>query len=418
MQEAIALVERVRSDVVPTDSMKRGFAEQHQWLFTHAIDLLHRLGRDREALAAAEQGRARAFADLLASRDFSPGSTTRADASADKAGRAGDAAVVAEVLRSRGGETPPSAIGLRPDRDLRSLASATPLSSDELVGLTARLQSTLVSYWVAPDATYVWVVRPSGEITGQRIAVTERRLTALVRQTWMTGDAGVTRRGASDQVATSSLQTTRTTSRQRKRTWTPRVRGEGLLSFGERRVVASRELHGSSSRRFSACFHRKRKPADDSSPRRLVLTLVCGTAGPERDVSRRTACDPLRACWGRAAISRSSTRARRMPSDPRYLLVADPQSIPQLPGGKALPRLPGTRPGESRGRGARAGVGGDITRRRERHRASGAFACRRSQRAALRDARGDSRRRSTRVVPRARHRAHRHQSGCPAIWFV
>ena len=69
VQEAIALVERVRSDVVPTDSMKRGFAEQHQWLFTHAIDLLHRLGRDREALAAAEQGRARAFADLLASRD-------------------------------------------------------------------------------------------------------------------------------------------------------------------------------------------------------------------------------------------------------------------------------------------------------------------------------------------------------------
>ena len=238
VQEAIALVERVRSDVVPTDSMKRGFAEQHQWLFTHAIDLLHRLGRDREALAAAEQGRARAFADLLASRDFSPASTTRADASADKAGRA-DAAVVAEVLRSRGGETPPSAIGLRPDRDLRSLASATPLSSDELVGLTARLQSTLVSYWVAPDATYVWVVRPSGEITGQRIAVTERRLLALVRQTWMTDASGA--RGAALPSATSDRDDAVEAAEV---DWTPRVRGEGLLSFGERARVASRELHG------------------------------------------------------------------------------------------------------------------------------------------------------------------------------
>ncbi len=97
VQEAIALVERVRSDVVPTDSMKRGFAEQHQWLFTHAIDLLHRLGRDREALAAAEQGRARAFADLLASRDSSPDSTTRADGRRPKRAGRTDAVVVAEV---------------------------------------------------------------------------------------------------------------------------------------------------------------------------------------------------------------------------------------------------------------------------------------------------------------------------------
>ena len=143
VREAIALVERVRSDVVPTDSMKRGFAEQHQWLFTRAIDLLHRLGRDREALAAAEQGRARAFADLLAGRDSSPGSTTRPDAPPERAGRT-DTVVVADGLRSRGGETPTNASGLLSDRDLRSLASATPLSAEELVRLTARLHSTLV----------------------------------------------------------------------------------------------------------------------------------------------------------------------------------------------------------------------------------------------------------------------------------
>ena len=96
VQEAIALVERVRSDVVPTDSMKRGFAEQHQWLFTHAIDLLHRLGRDREALEAAEQGRARAFADLLASRDSVAGFDDPRRCVGGKAGRADRPAVVAD----------------------------------------------------------------------------------------------------------------------------------------------------------------------------------------------------------------------------------------------------------------------------------------------------------------------------------
>ena len=153
---------------------------------------------------AAEQGRARAFADLLASRDSSPGSTTRADAlGPERAGRT-DTAVVADGLRSRGGETPTNAsraasrIGICEVSPRRRRSRRT--SSWRL---TARLHSTLVSYWVAPDATYVWVVRPSGEITGQRIAVTERRLTELVRQTWMTGDASLRGEAASDQVATS-----------------------------------------------------------------------------------------------------------------------------------------------------------------------------------------------------------------------
>src|SRR5262249_28631950 len=65
------------------------------------------------------------------------GTTGRADRSND---------VAAESLATRGAGRVPDATGLRSNRDLQSLAAATPLSSDDLVRLTAQLHSTLVSY--------------------------------------------------------------------------------------------------------------------------------------------------------------------------------------------------------------------------------------------------------------------------------
>ena len=67
-REEIAGLERLRSELVPDDFMKRGFADQHQAVFELTIGLLNEEGRHRDALETAEQARARAFLDLLGRR--------------------------------------------------------------------------------------------------------------------------------------------------------------------------------------------------------------------------------------------------------------------------------------------------------------------------------------------------------------
>jgi CHAT domain-containing protein/tetratricopeptide (TPR) repeat protein len=337
VREAIALIERMRTDVVATDALKRGFAEQHQWFFTHAIQLLHHLGRDREALETAEQGRARAFADLLASRESAQAPAARAEPAPARADLPRGATGGPDGLKRRGAETTSGAPGLHSDRDLQSLASATPLSSDDLVELTARLHSTLVSYWVAPDATYVWVVRPSGEITGQRIEVTERRLLALVRQTWMTDASGV--RG---EVLPSATSDRDDAVESPEVDWTPRVRGEGLLSFGESARVASRALYGLLIAPIQPLL-----PAKPGS----LLTII--PHGPLFRLSFAALQNPARAYlverhaihYVPAGVVLALAEEHARPSRtiaPRYLLLADPTSTPPLPSGRPLPRLPGT----------------------------------------------------------------------------
>lgn len=344
-REAIALVERVRTEAIPTDSMKRGFAEQHQWLFTHAIQLLHHLGRGRDALDTAEQARGRAFADLLASRERTGSNGSEGERSEATARQDQAPATVSKAgeLQTRGGEPGASGVPrLRSARDLESLASVAPLSSSQLVDVAARLHSTIVSYWVAPDATYVWVIRASGEIAAERIAVTERRLTELVRQTWMTGDASLRGEAASDHVATSEPSGA-ADNLQADEAWTPRLRGDGLLSFGQTPVVALGALH-----KLLVAPIQRLLPTERGS----LLTIL--PHGP----LFRLSFAALRNSSGQYLVERYAihyvpagvvldlaeqhTRAS-VASDRRYLLIADPQTLPALPGGKPLPRLPGTR---------------------------------------------------------------------------
>ena len=205
------------------------------------------------------------------------------------------------------------------------------------MGLTARLQSTLVSYWVAPDATYVWVVRPSGEITGQRIAVTERRLLALVRQTWMTDASGA--RGAALPSATTDRDDTVEAAEV---DWTPRVRGEGLLSFGERARVASRELHGLLIAPIQRLLPRKPGSLLTIVPHgALFLLSFAGLQDPSGTYLVERHAIHYVPAGSVLALAEQHTSPSHA-ADPRYLLVADPQSTPQLADGKALPRLPGT----------------------------------------------------------------------------
>ena len=143
--EALGVVEEMRRNLSPEDRYRQNFSDTLNELFTSAIRVLTRLGRHAEALDVAEQARARAFLDLLASRD-----------------------VTAE-----------SAPGAR-ETERRRLIAEAPLSHDAMRAALAGLHSTLVSYWVAPDGAHVWVIGDDGIVHGRRLTVTASRLRSLI----------------------------------------------------------------------------------------------------------------------------------------------------------------------------------------------------------------------------------------------
>lgn len=159
---ALALIEELRAQLVPADFFRQEFYRSYQRGFTTVIDLHLADGDAAAAMEAAEQARARAFLDLLASRTLSP--------------RAG-APSRSVPLTLRGGESSSD----RPDRPVP--VGAAPATTAELVATAGRLGSTLVSYWVGTDETFVWVVAPSGRVVSHRIPVPRATLARLVRQT-------------------------------------------------------------------------------------------------------------------------------------------------------------------------------------------------------------------------------------------
>ena len=316
VRSAIALIERTRTNVVATDAMKRGFGDRHQHRFTAAIRLLNRAGRDREALDTAEQGRARAFADLLASREVSTGSEPETP-----------------TVATRGGDATSQPSSLRTARDMESLASAAPLSSTDLIRLAARLRSTIVSYWVAPEETFAWVVSSTGNITATRIQVTERRLSQLVDRTWAMGAAQPRGGEPPNEAPLDSGEAP----------WQPRVRGAGLLSLGNQAGIALRALYELLIDPIRASL-----PAEAES----LLTII--PHGP----LFRLSFAALQSPGGQYLVERHAIHyapagvvlqladrggSRLGSRKGGYLLVADPQSPPPLPDGRPLPRLPGTK---------------------------------------------------------------------------
>ena len=138
-------IENARKHTVPTDLMRRGFVDAHQDVFGAYIDLLGRQGKAADALALAEQARARAFLDL-------------------RAERAGDARL------------------------------ATPASVADARAAAARLHSTILAYWVGPSAVSIWVVRPDREPVLVRVPALPSKVIELVRATaGLDGDGGAAR---------------------------------------------------------------------------------------------------------------------------------------------------------------------------------------------------------------------------------
>jgi CHAT domain-containing protein/uncharacterized protein HemY len=143
--EALGIVEKMRTNLSPEDRFRQNFSDAMNEFFTSSIHVLTRLGRHAEALDVAEQARARAFLDLLASRDV----------------------------------TSASAQGAR-DAERRRLIAAGPIAHDAMRAALRGLHSTLLAYWVAPDGAHVWVIGPDGVVHGRGLTVTAYRLRSLI----------------------------------------------------------------------------------------------------------------------------------------------------------------------------------------------------------------------------------------------
>ncbi len=139
-------IEEGRAHTVPSDVMRRGFIEAQQDVFGAYIDLLGQRGEAAEALVVAERARARAFLDL-------------------RAERTGDTRL------------------------------STPASMVDAQRAAARLQSTILAYWVGPSAVSIWVVRPDRAPALVRVPVLPSRLTTLVQATAGLGRSGSAARG-------------------------------------------------------------------------------------------------------------------------------------------------------------------------------------------------------------------------------
>ena len=175
---ALQQLEAQHASLAASDFMKQGFQEVWEPVYSLQIDLESRRGHTREALEAAEFGRSRALLDLLASRQ-----ETAAAASPT-----------------------PAAIAPRSTSDsLRSGSVASPATVPQLVQIAARLQSTLVLYWVGDDHIYIWTVTGDGTIHSAVTAMTTHELTSLVKAVTAFG-AGADDGAAHPTIATRGAQ--------------------------------------------------------------------------------------------------------------------------------------------------------------------------------------------------------------------
>jgi CHAT domain-containing protein/tetratricopeptide (TPR) repeat protein len=150
MRAALDLAERLRQQAGPTDFLKRGYAEAWREMIAFAVELFFREGLPEEALEAAEQGRARAFVDLLATRSL------------------------AERIER------PQPAGEEEEPHLASLAAIAPATAASIRQVAQSAQATVASYWVGPEAVFIWVVTPQGSFHAVRAPASASTVEALV----------------------------------------------------------------------------------------------------------------------------------------------------------------------------------------------------------------------------------------------
>ena len=304
IRSAIARTEELRTKLVPSDFFKERYSALSQDAYGLAITLQLRQQHTRDALETAELGRARAFLDLLASRDV---------ASPPEAAPAPSAVAPRDA---RGPQTDVAAF----IRQLPSSVAARAATADDLAALAARLSSTLLMYWVTPDEVCIWVVRPDGRIQSERVPVRSSRLEALVAATVPV-----------DEPSPSAATPARVT-----------MRGSSQVSVAAVRSPAWRELYDLLVR-----------PVRGSLPAAGGALLTIIPHGPLtglsfaalQDARGRYLLEDYTLHYAPAGNVLQATRDQRRPGARTgpVLVVADATPPPLSPLERALGRLPGAR---------------------------------------------------------------------------
>jgi CHAT domain-containing protein/tetratricopeptide (TPR) repeat protein len=322
-------LERLRTNLAPSDYLKGGFADTFQSLFAQTISLLDKMGRTSEAVVVAEQARARAFLDLLASREVGEAPVSESRAAVAPA----IAAVPESSLTFRGGA--PAVGGTR--SAIASAASAPVPTATTILTAASRLGSTLVTFWVGDEATFVWVTAADGRVRSHRIAVTRAHLQRLVRRTWSLGAAALASRGAIGD-AEPAVPEPAPAPVDRALTYVTMRGGERLTPTGLE-SSAYREL-------YDLLIEPIRSSLPKSSDR--LLTIV--PHGPLFELSFAALTDSrgrylledyrLHYAPSAATLAFTARHARPTTSSSRYLFVANPLTAPNV-AAQPLAALPG-----------------------------------------------------------------------------
>jgi len=190
---ALEFIEGLRIRLVPSDFFKQDFNLTQQYIYSQAIALQVQEKRGRQALETSELARARAFLDLLASRDVQLKDRDRGVVASLQKEETRQPSPI-DLQASNQGRTPAltlrgdnrAGLPARPaarDLELRSFAFATPSGVEDLIATAARLRSTMVVYWVGDEELFIWAVSPGGDIQTRRLPVPRSRLLELIRET-------------------------------------------------------------------------------------------------------------------------------------------------------------------------------------------------------------------------------------------
>jgi|GEM_PF-860571 len=336
---ATRVLEAIRQKLVPMDFMKRGFADRSEFLFNFTINLLYEEGHDLRALALSEEARARAFGDLLASRQANP------EPAGTKLAAADELEAQARAVRTRA-DSPGSTVTLTlrgaksrvaspADRPrlapaLPSIASSKPFSLAQIRAFAAQNRATILSYWVGPKATLIWVVGQDGEIHCTRVTVSRARLHAIVNRLWPSPQLQVER-------------TRRVPETNERTAGRHRLIGRGGedLEFSSPTRADWRELYALLIRPVASYLPTAKGSLLTIEPQGplLLLPFAALIDGHGHYLVERYCLDYTPSLSLFPYFARASARE----APPHFLLVADPANPAPGPGGTRLPPLPGAR---------------------------------------------------------------------------
>jgi CHAT domain-containing protein/tetratricopeptide (TPR) repeat protein len=304
LRTALDRLEDTRARLVPRDFLKQQFSDAQRTLYTEMIALQVAEGDARGGLETAELARARALLDLLAGNDLSPATET---------------SPLSLVLRGAKEGTANGALDSTAV-DLPSAASTRPFKVDDLLAVSERVKSTLVMYWVADDAVYIWVVRSDGRIHSVRSPITASNLRTLVGST--SAFATAPPPGPAAVAVTTRGDSHVTVSLPRSRAW--------------------RDLYDVLIRPIRGWLPRERGSLLTIVPDRMLTSLPFAAL---QDEHNRYFLEDYALHYVPAASVLQFTAQRRQHDARRskVVLIADPEVKPRSRLDRVLPRLPGAR---------------------------------------------------------------------------